>query len=242
MKFYDRLAMDYDQMTGFSNRLKNEILIFDNIFKKFPACRILDAGCGTGFHTIVFSSLGKEVVGIDNSGEMIHRARQNARKFNLSIKFTEADFLSIPAQQEKPFDAVYCLGNSFVHLLTVEQQELALRHFKQILVPGGYIFLQLLNYDKILRDRPEIISAKEVDGWKYLRSYTYHEITLTFTIRIESATGTQEISNEIYPLRSDELSRLAAQTGLSKINWFGNLSLHDYQKDDSDNLCAVLSD
>jgi len=242
MEFYDQLAADYDHMISFTDRLQKETVIFENILKRFPAGRILDAGCGTGFHSIVLSSLEREVVGIDSSRKMIQQARKNAREFKASVKFIETDFLSLAEMKEGRFDAVFCLGNSFVHLLTAKQRLLVMKYFKRSLVPGGYVFLQLINYDKILKEKSKILSVKTIEGRKYIRSYTYHASTVTFTLRIETATGSREISNEIYPLQSVELSRLAARTGLTKMNWFGNLSLHEYDRYVSENICTVLSE
>lgn len=51
--------------------------------------RVLDIGCGAGRETIALARLGFNVVGIDVSPKMIERAKENARKEGLSIKFED---------------------------------------------------------------------------------------------------------------------------------------------------------
>jgi SAM-dependent methyltransferase len=241
MKFYDQLAADYDQMTGFSDRLEKEVEIFREIFRYFPAGNILDAGCGTGFHSIVFSLLGKKVTAIDNSAAMIARARENARQWRVSPEFIAADFLNFNRKIKTRFDAIFCLGNSFVHLLTADQRRNVLRNFGRVTAPDGYVFLQILNYDKILKEKPQVFSVKEHNQRKYIRSYQYRPATIIFTIRIETPAGQHEISNELYPLQSDELAALAVDNGFSRNTLYGNLTLAGYDRYDSENICAVLS-
>jgi len=241
MEFYDQLALDYDQMTGFDVRLEKEIEIFRVILKRFPAKTILDAGCGTGFHTVVLSRLNKEVTGIDNSEAMLTRAQENCRHWQVSPQFINADFLNFSHKIQTSFDAIFCLGNSFAHLLTVDLRLKVLQNFKRSLTAGGYIFLQIMNYDKILIQRPHIFSIKEYDQVKYIRSYQYLPSTILFSVRIETPSGDRELTNELYPLQSDELYRLAVTSGFNNIIFFGDLSLSGYETTISDNICVLLS-
>ena len=52
------------------------------------------------------------------------------------------------------FDAVICLGNSFAHLPDFQgdlsNQKLAVQNFKEMLKPGGVLFIDHRNYDAIL--------------------------------------------------------------------------------------------
>lgn len=52
------------------------------------------------------------------------------------------------------FDAVICLGNSFAHLPDFQgdlsNQKLAIQNFKDMLKPGGVLFIDHRNYDAIL--------------------------------------------------------------------------------------------
>lgn len=72
-----------------------------------PGERILDLGCGTGRLTAEIAAAGAEVLGIDNSADMIGQARQNYPK----LKFQLADARSF--QVSEPFDGVF--SNAALH-------------------------------------------------------------------------------------------------------------------------------
>jgi len=60
-KFYDLLAPDYDGMTGFADRFARETPAFQTLVRRYGIRQALDAGCGTGFHSILLSQLGVTV-------------------------------------------------------------------------------------------------------------------------------------------------------------------------------------
>ena len=69
--------------------------------------RILDLGCGTGYLTNIIAASGAEVVGIDNSLEMIEKASQEYPKIEFRImSATEFHF-------DESFDAIF--SNAVLH-------------------------------------------------------------------------------------------------------------------------------
>src|SRR5437764_13852242 len=57
---------------------------------------LLDAGCGTGEHTLLAASLGASAYGVDLSPTAIERARAKAVERGLDVRFDSGDLLSIP--------------------------------------------------------------------------------------------------------------------------------------------------
>jgi ubiquinone/menaquinone biosynthesis C-methylase UbiE len=51
-EFYDELAANYDEMTGFDQRFPHECPFFRILIERSHVTSALDAGCGTGFHSI----------------------------------------------------------------------------------------------------------------------------------------------------------------------------------------------
>ena len=145
-------------MINFSHRLETEKGVFENILKNHPAKTTLDAGCGSGFHTILLSQLDLNVTGIDNSDSMLKLAKKNSRKYKVSPSFVKGDFLSLNVNLQNIYDAVFCMGNSFVHLLTEDDQIQTLLNFRGCLKKHGYLCLQIVNYDKILKNIAEYFS------------------------------------------------------------------------------------
>src|SRR5579862_1609417 len=56
---------------------------------------VLDAGCGTGDHAILFASRGCQVTGIDFVDEAITRAKKKAEGRNLPVIFLVKDALDL---------------------------------------------------------------------------------------------------------------------------------------------------
>ena len=51
--FYDVLAADYNAMTNFERRLITEQPLYRALVDRYHIHTALDAGCGTGFHSIL---------------------------------------------------------------------------------------------------------------------------------------------------------------------------------------------
>jgi len=239
--FYHDLAPFYDQMISFEKRLDKEKMVFHSLLEKFPAKVALDAGCGSGFHSILLSKLGLKVTGVDISDDMLQLAEINAQKHLVDPVFAKSDFLTIGETLTANFDAIFCLGNSFVHLLSDEEQLRALQNFKDCLKEGGYLCIQIVNYDKFLHERKKELSVKQSGDITFTRTYEYHERTISFNVRVESESRQQTISTELYPLRYEEIAVQLEEVGFRQIQKYGNLLLNTYEPLMSENLCIFCS-
>jgi len=239
MTFYEKLSPFYDQMISFESRFENEQKIFKNVLQKFPAKTILDAGCGSGFHSILLSSLGTKVTAFDPSGKMLKLAFENAKNHKFNIEFYQSDFLNFHENTNQSFDALYTLGNSFVHLNNLNDISGALENFYNILNPGGYACIGIVNYDKVLETENLEISTKDKNGIIFHRYYTQNEITVTFHVDI-SGREYHHFETELYPLTSKVLTELSFDSGFKKVDLFGNLKLDKYDSKKSENIVAFL--
>jgi trans-aconitate methyltransferase len=79
--------------------------------------RILDLGCGTGTLTSEIAKSGTEVIGIDNSPEMINRAKADHPNINFSIQDGENFHF------EEPFAAVF--SNAALHWMLAPEKVIA---------------------------------------------------------------------------------------------------------------------
>lgn len=57
---------------------------------------LLDAGCGTGEHSLLAASCGATVFGVDMSAVAVERARGKAAQRGLSASFVAGDILTLP--------------------------------------------------------------------------------------------------------------------------------------------------
>jgi len=91
-KFYDELAVDYDGMTGFEQRFPHERPFFRMLIDRYKLENALDAGCGTGFHSILLAQLGLQVTATDISEELLMQTRKHAKEYGVHIKNNQLNF------------------------------------------------------------------------------------------------------------------------------------------------------
>jgi SAM-dependent methyltransferase len=100
---------------------------------------ILDVGCGFGREAGYLASLGYYVVGIEPNPTMLERARSN----HPEIEFLDA---AMPGfDLERTFDAVICMGSSFLYNYTNEAVYESLMTFARHVEPGGLLLMEMRN-------------------------------------------------------------------------------------------------
>jgi SAM-dependent methyltransferase len=107
-----------------------------------PVRRILDAGAGTGRHSLPLARRGYEVTAADASPHMIRRLRRRAKDAGLDVKAQVADFESLDFDEE--FDALICIA-AFAYLTADAAIDRALQAFQHALAPGGIAIAHTYN-------------------------------------------------------------------------------------------------
>ncbi|MDP2209593.1 MAG: class I SAM-dependent methyltransferase [Bacteroidota bacterium] len=241
--FYDEFAGDYDLMTQFESRFKKESSAFQKIVDQFYIKKVLDAGCGTGFHSILLSKLGCEVTAADISQNMIDLLNSKKASYGVEIKTVLASFQELAAKVDSGFDGVFCMGNSLPHLLTTEEIKTALDNFYRLLMKGGKLILQILNYNKILSEKKKIQSVREIQGKTFIRYYTYTESLLEFNIMtIDKAgnnIGADIRSILLFPIQKELLERLLTDSKYININIYGTISMGQYNPRESNDIFII---
>lgn len=241
--FYDALAPDYDAMTGFPKRFIQEKPFFHLLVERYKIKTALDAGCGTGFHALLLSQLGVHVTAVDISKEMLQRVAIHAQELGLNIELIESNFQNLPGMLTRKFDAVFSLGNSIAHLLSDKELHSVFAHFASLLNPQGILFLQNLNYDRILNSHEKVQSVKESNGKTFVRSYDYNEKDVAFNIiTMEEINGSvrQHLKTvHLRPLLADELVSFLQEAGFTDIRLFGGISMEQFQKKTSKDLVVL---
>jgi len=113
--FYNALSENYDDMLGFENALQKR----KNVLSEFIDSNYknaIDIGCGTGLDSVSLSLNGLKVTGFDTSEQMISKARKNAKKRNLNIRFISAPFSKVNIPKSQNVDLVVSLGNAFANI------------------------------------------------------------------------------------------------------------------------------
>jgi glycine/sarcosine N-methyltransferase len=240
-EFYDRLAPDYDTMTTFEKRFIQEEPFFRLLVRRHQIASAVDAGCGSGFHSILLARLGVRVTAVDISSRMLEELARHTAGLGLDIRTMQAELKDLPGRGSGSFDAVFCMGNTLAHFLSKDDLRATLTAFSRVLAPEGILFLQVLNYDRILRTRPEIQSVKETKRGTFTRSYKYTGETIQFTICKEPPSrGEHSVQSvTLRPVLSGELLTMLADTGFVNVHAFGSVAMEDYDPATSKDLVVL---
>lgn len=158
--------LNYRRLIAWPQRLERERPFLESQLELAPEPSLLDLGCGTGEHALLFASLGYRTVGVDRSDEMIERCREYENRHPpLGPRFVACDFAELAGLLEERFGAAICLGNVLPHLED-EALGLCLAAWAERLLPDARLVIQLVNYVRLrtqgirhlpvnFRDHPE---------------------------------------------------------------------------------------
>jgi SAM-dependent methyltransferase len=242
-EFYDLLAPDYDEMTGFEKRFVQERPFFRLLVERYAIKTGLDAGCGSGFHSLLLSELGVRVTAVDASAQMVRLAKCHARRRGMKLETLVGSFEELDSALKRQFDAVFVMGNSLPHLVSAESLKRVLKNFFSLLGQEGILFTQNLNYDRILAHPDRIQNVKETGDKTFVRSYEYDQDGILFNIvtRIGVGEKVEEKSRSVRlkPLLQNDLVRLLAEVGFVDVKCFGGISMEPFDKDRSKDLVVL---
>lgn len=130
--------------------------------------RLLDPGCGTGELTLLASSLGCDVVGVDGSVRAINAAQAKGLERGLDAHFEVGDAVDL-AMLEGSFDTI--ADSCFLHVLDDVHRARYVQRLLEITAPDAQMLLLVMS-DRVPGDvGPRRYSASgirevfDADGW-----------------------------------------------------------------------------
>jgi len=114
-----------------------------------PGANVLDACCGYGRHSIELARRGYEVVGIDRFESYLNEARKRAASEDVEVEFVSMDVRELSF--ERKFDLVINMWTSF-GVFDDETNASIVQKFKDCLIDGGKLFIELINRDWIIKN------------------------------------------------------------------------------------------
>jgi ubiquinone/menaquinone biosynthesis C-methylase UbiE len=154
---FDQIGTRYDEVFPHKEGQRHVVEV---LLSRLPeAARVLDVGCGTGVPTALqLVTAGCEVTGIDISPVMIDLARRNVPQ----ATFMRRDALTVDASLGR-FDAVV----AFFSLLMLSRDQIiqTLRRVREVLVPGGWLAVGMVEADLDDVALPFLGQPIRVSGW-----------------------------------------------------------------------------
>jgi SAM-dependent methyltransferase len=128
---------------------------------------VLDAGCGTGEHTLLAAAHGARAVGVDLAAPAIERARAKAAERGLAARFEVADALHLDALGLR-FGTV--IDSGLFHVFDDGQRAGYVTSLAGVLRPGGTCYLMCFSDRQPGQEGPRRVSQEELrtafrDGW-----------------------------------------------------------------------------
>lgn len=200
--------------------------------------RVLDLGCGTGEALMSLSERVGFGLGIDLDPGFIRQANEKLgrRKPPHRLEFRTGSMTETASYiDQRPFRTVYSLGNTLAHLSGPEALVKLLGQIRAALTPDGEFHFQILNYDRLLREKPGELPPLSKDGLELKRRYRYPENgTVVFSLSVHSGKEVLSESGEmtLYPFTEKEIAEAAKISGF-RLESSGSFSLapRDPEKD-----------
>ena len=221
MEFYSDFSKNYDKIFPLNNK-KLELIddTFKNLKKQRENIKLLDVGCGTGSYSIALAEKGYQLKAVDIDAEMISMAESKMKEARVDIDFYRLGMLHLKDKFKSfSFDGVYIIGNVLVHLKKEEIKKF-LKLAAELLDEGGKIFIQIVNYYRILELNLEGLPTiySQDDSVRFERDYKYQEEknTIYFISRLIDHFNDQILSEnkiELYPLCKSELEENLNEAG-----------------------------
>lgn len=166
----------------------------------------LDVSIGSGSVTLPLCEMGIQLCGSDLSEEMLARCKVKAEKAGYHIELKCSDFRKLSCWEGKQFDCVASTGNSLPHVENADVL-MALEQMNALVKRGGYLYLDIRNWEKILHDRtrfylydPVFIDENRINMiqvWDYNPDDTM-TFNLLYTFEREHQIYQEEKFAEIY--------------------------------------------
>ena len=147
-KYYNLLYRDKDY--------QKEVDYIENLIKKYSKNKvqtILDIGCGTGNHDVLFAKKGYKICGIDVSEEMINIAKSRINTLhNINFYIGKSESFRLG----KKFDVVVSLFHVMSYQIKNESLYGSLKNVYEHLKADGLFIFDFWYGPAVLTDRPSI--------------------------------------------------------------------------------------
>jgi len=230
VKFYEMLVKYYDDIFPMNDEtysfIRQDLIEGD---------KVLDVACGTGTYTLPLQKEGILAFGVDLEESMIEVAEEKAKKEGIRSDFVVASMLNLDLVSDGDLRRIFIIGNSLVHLKSLDEIRTFIMLCYELLMNGGDLIIQIINYDKILDNDIKSLPTIEVPekGVTFSRYY-YYDLTshsIEFASKLTVNGEVQESSVYLFPLRKDELIKELENAGFKDIETYKNFKGEPYEKE-----------
>lgn len=243
---FDDLTDVYEAMIDWPKRLANEESFYRRLFADFSTRSVVDVACGTGRHAAMFHAWGLRVEGADISPKMIERAKANFGE-PPGLRWVVRSF-DRPVAAAEPHDVAICIGNSLALAADATTVERAIRHMLHAVGQRGAVVVHVLNLWKLpegpcvwQKCKRATLPQGEVIIIKGVHRYGGQGFVELIVTTLEGDVTMHSDSVRFLGLKSEELQRMARESGAKHVQFFGGYQSQPYDRQTSTDLVMVAS-
>ena len=234
MSLYSGFAEQYEAIFPFREEVYEFIR---GCLPERRSLRVLDLGCGPGHYCGRFAADGAEAAGLDLAPEMIAAARE---------RYAGAEFHCLDMARAgslgSGYHGIYCIGNVAAHLDGHRFADLLAR-LRRMIEPGGTWVMQVVNWDRILRQGRSEFPVKRFagEGNEFRRRYLeIGEDRVTFRVDLVLG-GETRFSEEttLHPVRSGPLKEMHREAGFRRTELFADFRGRRFEPEESGGMVLV---
>jgi len=243
MGFYERIAPYYDDIFPAGE----EQLEFIRQSAGKPPKRLLDIACGSGTYSVRLAQDGYEVWACDIDHKMVELAERKAVGSNTPVNVFLSDMLHLDQNIGIKYDVVFCIGNSIVHLGSIDLVRKAVKQMKDLLNPDGSLILQIINFDRVLEKEITSLPTITNPGRKleFKRNYSLDKsaglVHFDTILTVEENDRITKLDNrvDLFPLKAQNLREVLDDVGFHTISFYGGFGGEPYVRGESFLLAAL---
>lgn len=233
--FMDNVS--YEEWADFLHKLLREYNICDGI--------VLDLGCGTGSMTEIFAQKGYDMIGVDNSGEMLDIAMAKREKSGYDILYLLQDMREF--ELYGTVRAVISACDSVNYIIDDEELTEVFRLVNNYLDPGGIFLFDFNTEYKYRVILGEQTIAEEREDCSFIWDNYYdeeeriNEYELTLFVREEGESDLYRKYREEHYQRAytlEEMKRLIEDAGLAYVTAYDAYT-GNVPSEESERICIV---
>jgi SAM-dependent methyltransferase len=172
---------------------------------------------------------------------MLEIVKRNAIRFGFKIETGLFSFETIPKNFNSKFNYVISMGNTIAHLNTKQLQKAIIKIF-HMLIPGGKVFLHILNYDMLRKQGKRINNISEENGIVIIRFYDFIEKDIDFNIlsfKSGKPKDFQLYTTRHYPHNKNIINNLLTDAGFKRIRFMKNFEGDKFSAVDSKDMFII---
>ena len=229
---YGPLAGCYDQLTYDVNYPRWADYIEKHFARRrIPGRTVLDLACGTGSLTRELALRGYEMIGVDQSPEMLAQAAEK----NRGVAPVEPIFLCQSMEKLDLYgtiDACVCCLDSVNYVTSPQKLQKAFQRVHLFLMPGGLFLFDVNTPEKLAGLDGQVFLDETEDAYCVWRAeYSRRSRICSYYMdlfQLDDETGQWNRGTELHRERAyavEELTEFLRQAGFGSIQVYGNLKL-----------------